>query len=502
MRAALLSLALLSLALPNFGCVSRSDPPDKERPDPRGSATDSAGTGSETDSGGAGDSEADTDPAPFEITSVTVEAIPANPLAAAVRVGVSAPAEARLSWDCEGYRGASAAQISGEDGALEAILEVWAVPQERDCALTVTATAIQGEAQATAEAAWRSGVLPAPIEIGLTRGAPIGDLTVLNPRVRGARETDTLYAVGVDGSGEVVWAYTDIDDIDKDRYAHPMPDGTIWLQIADGGRHITPGGRTLAEIANVDLDDTHHDICPLPDGDILLLEQDSREIDVPTLGGLVPVLGVNVVRLDPQGAVRWIWSSFDHLDTSRYPGALSREQRPVGYDWLHANAVSLNPDGRSFLLSLRHQSWIAQIDLDSGRIDWILGEGGDFTLTSGDWFYNQHGPQTTERGTVLVYDNGNERPGGGRPYSRAVEYRIDPDTREAEQIWAWTTPRYTESYGNVDLLANGNVLVTVGNIEQAEARVVEVTPSGDIGWQLDVGVAIYRAERLPPPEAP
>lgn len=479
-------------ALLLIGCIARSAPPGP--PDPTGQTTDTAGSDTAGSDTGRGD--------PPTLTA-TVEPIPANPLAAAVRVAVGEPSAARLVWDCGGgYQGASEAVIGADGGPLETVLEVWAVPQERDCDLTTSATSLQTGRRAEAATAWRSGSLPTQVQVSLSRGAPIADLTILNPRMRGARETDALYAVGVDGAGVVVWAYTDISAVDKDRYARPMPDGTLWLQIADGGRHITPGGRTLSEITNTALDDTHHDICPLPDGDILLLEQDSREIDVPALGGVVPILGVNVVRLAPDGGVRWIWSSFDHLDTQRYPGALSRERRPVGYDWLHANAVSLNPDGRTILLSLRHQSWLVQIDLQTGSVDWILGEGGDFTLTEGEWFYNQHGPQITARGTVLVYDNGNERPGGERPRSRAVEYRIDPATGEAAQLWEWRSPIYTESYGNANLLENGNVLVTVGNIGQAAARVVEAGPDGAIRWQLDLDAAIYRAERAQGPAPP
>lgn len=438
--------------------------------------------------------------APLRLTA-TVEEIAANPLAAAVRAGVSEPAAARLTWDCGGHRGASSAEIGG-DGALEGVLEVWGVPREQDCDLSLSATSLATGRTATVTGAWRSGDLTDQVAISLAQGAPVEDLTILTPNPRGDAVLASLYAVGVDGAGEVVWAYTDDEGVDQHRYARPMPDGTLWLLTAAGGRHITPGGRTLSEIANPDLDDLTHDICPLPDGDILLLEKDTREIDVPALGGVVPVFGVDLVRLAPDGAVRWVWTSFDHLDTERFPGTLSQTVRSEGYDWLHANAVSLNPDGRTVLLSLRHQSWILQIDLGTGEVDWILGEGGDFTLTAGEWFYNQHGPEMTERGTVLVYDNGNERPDEGRRRSRAVEYRLDPDTREAAQIWEWPSPYYTSSFGNARLLEDGNILADVGNIQNSAASVVELTPDGTVSWQIDADQMVYRAERTPGPEQP
>ena len=73
---------------------------------------------------------------------------------------------------------------------------------------------------------------------------------------------------------------------------------------------------------------------------------------------------------------------------------------------------------------------------ESGDVLWRLGPGGSLTLEGqGELQYHQHAPEVQPDGTILLYDNGNDRPGtdpaatdpAGRPYSRTVRYAIDDD---------------------------------------------------------------------------
>ena len=66
-----------------------------------------------------------------------------------------------------------------------------------------------------------------------------------------------------------------------------------------------------------------------------------------------------------------------------------------------------------------------------------------------EWPYHQHAPTITAEGTILLFDNGNDRasPFDGVPrmelsesYSRAVEYAIDEDSMEVTQVWEFAFP--------------------------------------------------------------
>ncbi len=133
-------------------------------------------------------------------------------------------------------------------------------------------------------------------------------------------------------------------------------------------------------------------------------------------------------------------------------------------------------------------------------------------------WYGNHAPVIRPDGSILLFDNGNERPVPGPPYSRAVRVVIDdsaPDPSQwtARQTWEFRTddlvtgePLYADFLGDADQLANGNVLVGAGGIGQvvppARGRIIEVVPTGasggDIVWDVSLPdtYTSYRAERL------
>src|SRR3984957_20303085 len=157
----------------------------------------------------------------------------------------------------------------------------------------------------------------------------------------------------------------------------------------------------------------HHDVLVLPNGPWSALCEIAKSFtDLPGYPGTTQVVGDAVVDIDLNGNVAWAWSSFDHLDVSRYPY--------FGLpDWTHSNALVYTADG-NLLVSMRNQSWMLKIDYangtGSGNVLWKLGQDGDFTLLAGnssDWFYAQHYPSIVSvngsETTMAVYDDGNAR---------------------------------------------------------------------------------------------
>ena len=128
--------------------------------------------------------------------------------------------------------------------------------------------------------------------------------------------------------------------------------------------------------------------------------------------------------------------------------------------------------------------------------------GGDFTLDGADseWFYSQHMPSVTSDGTILVYDNGNERPTEPASYSRVVRYAVDDVNMTSTPSWAYTLPNYTAFLGGVEELPSGNILIGAGGqrMQGAPAQILEVDPSAnnEVVWQVDYDdTFFYRARR-------
>ena len=95
----------------------------------------------------------------------------------------------------------------------------------------------------------------------------------------------------------------------------------------------------------------------------------------------------------------------------------------------------------------------------------------------GEQTYYQHAVEVNDDGSLVVYDNGNFRPGtdpddpDNPPYSRAVIYEVDdsaddPADWSATQRWEHIDAEdngklaYSTFISDADVLSNGNVLMT------------------------------------------
>lgn len=99
------------------------------------------------------------------------------------------------------------------------------------------------------------------------------------------------------------------------------------------------------------------------------------------------------------------------------------------------------------------QDAVVKVDRKTGEIVWILGNHSGWPphpqpklLTpEGEmcWFYNQHMPQITTEGTLLLFDNRTFSASPFAPplrpaqtWTRAVTYAINEETRSVRQLWA------------------------------------------------------------------
>lgn len=172
--------------------------------------------------------------------------------------------------------------------------------------------------------------------------------------------------------------------------------------------------------------------------------------------------------------VEWLWDA-----QSEYP---VEEGGPYPKDWAHINDVDYIEKGQlqgHIMVSLRNQDQVVFIDPETGVNDrWTLGAEDDY-----DIMFEQHNPDFIPEANggpaIIVSDSEN---------GKVQEFqRIDG---EWNRTWEWSDEQM-QWPRDADRLPNGNTLIA----DSHGKRIFEVTPSGDIGWEVPVTMP-YDVERL------
>lgn len=300
-------------------------------------------------------------------------------------------------------------------------------------------------------------------------------------------------------------------------FVRPLADGTF-LAHPDGGQHLVHFdalGRELDEIWADDLFENttypqgridEHDVVEIQEGPwtgawavLTATEEDER-------------IGAGIVVWDPVGRrVLWDWSAHGtpedgvSIDEALLPSDRWGVQEH-GEDWLHANALlhGTDAEGDFFWMSLRHQDWIIEIRAPSGAISLRFGLGGDVDLLDGDdadWFFHQHAPEwrriSDTEFEVLVFDNGNARPGTDDPRTRIVTYVLDRQARTATRRLDIETQFFAPAAGDADRMPTGDGILITRAV--GEAFVAEIGPDGSRRWvqRIPQEGEVYRAEFYP-----
>ncbi|MFC7006880.1 arylsulfotransferase family protein [Halalkalicoccus salilacus] len=172
--------------------------------------------------------------------------------------------------------------------------------------------------------------------------------------------------------------------------------------------------------------------------------------------------------------VEWLWDA-----QSEFP---VEEGGPYPTDWAHINDVEYIEEGElegHVMVSLRNQDQVVFVDPETGMNEnWTLGAEDDY-----DVMYEQHNPDyiPESRGgpAVVVSDSEN---------GRVEEFQREDG--EWVRSWEWSDERM-QWPRDADRLPNGNTLIT----DTHGNRVMEVTPDGEIEWQVESTLP-YEAERL------
>ncbi len=224
----------------------------------------------------------------------------------------------------------------------------------------------------------------------------------------------------------------------------------------------------------------HHDYYELPNGNLLVASDDFGNDD-----GTVEDVIVEVDKTT--GA---IVKTFDLKKILKMEDGKSENW--TSYDWFHNNSVWYDEKTNSITLSGRHQDAVINIDYNSGKLNWIIGDKTEwsseyqkyfFTPVGPDfeWQWSQHAAMITPEGYVFIFDNGNNKSkikdsyvDAENSYSRGVMYKIDTKKMTIEQVYEYGKGRgssfYSPYISDVDYLDKGHYIVHSGGIVNADGK--------------------------------
>ncbi|UCG44243.1 MAG: aryl-sulfate sulfotransferase [candidate division WOR-3 bacterium] len=299
----------------------------------------------------------------------------------------------------------------------------------------------------------------------------------------------------------------------------------------------------------------HHDIEPMPNGNVLMIAWESKLRDEVLENGrdtayIDSMLWPDhVIEVHPDNdSIVWEWHIWDHLiqdfdSTKLNYGVVSEHPELVDFnvvprrdprqpDWNHTNAIHYNPELDQIVLSPRpfHEFWVIDhsttTEEAAGHTGGRYGKGGDLLYRWGNpQNYGRGGPPQRRligqhdpawiadslpgAGNILIFNNGNpnQRPWStvdeiAPPMDSAGFYHLGQDSAygPAWPLWQFidTTWFFSQNISGCQRLPNGNTLICSG----ADGTLFEVTPDSEVVWLYinpvtDTGPMI-QGESIPP----
>lgn len=278
----------------------------------------------------------------------------------------------------------------------------------------------------------------------------------------------------------------------------------------------------------------HHDIMPLPNGNILVVLVEKKRLNDVILAGRdtsklteKELWSESILEIQPIGKkdakIVWRWNTWDHLVQNKYPNKenyndVSKHPELVDInfnndlnayaDYLHVNSIDFNPELNQILLSVRnyHELWVIDHSTSTlqakGHQGGKGGKGGDLLYRWGNpksygtkdaaQLDGQHGAAWIKKGYVnegkiTIFDNRATTRSSrviviDPPYNQTktgYEYTPNESYLPKTEFWSYTQSGLSEGRGgSLQGLANGNVLIC----ETGKGRLDEITMNKDTAW--------------------
>jgi hypothetical protein len=381
-----------------------------------------------------------------------------------------------------------------DDGEKEHSAMLLGLPPLADVAYR--AVTESGGREWTCEGTFQTGNLPS--------GLPDLEVTAWDETLA---DPDTPYvfgtAIGDPGAlyvveratGEWLWALPTAADVSRvDVAFSPGGNDLMWNEL-DTNRRIDVGtvervrwDGELVESTRTEL--AHHMFTVLPDGTITWVALDVRPWVDPADGRTYDVVGDQLLEMSPDGEQRLVFTVWDWIEPVRNE-AWDTHFYTQGEDWTHANGLNYDPERGTYLLSLGNARMVLEVDRETGEPVRTFGGPDGYAFAEGSYpFFKQHDPQWTEEGHLLVSLTDQDTNASG-----AVEYAVDDEARTLTTVWQHGLRGSQNAFalGQAIRLGNGNTIVSWGGA----GIVKEVTPDGDVAWQMNLSTGAYYGQMIP-----
>ncbi len=346
----------------------------------------------------------------------------------------------------------------------------------------------------------------------------------------------------VDTNGTTYHTYNFASNAKTGYSAYVIPGGTVVRTVSRTGNSFNGGGMT-GQIQKVDWNNNiiwdfvysttqycaHHDITPLPNGNVLIIAYELKTPAEATAAGssmAITIWSEKVIEVQPTGLntgdIVWEWHVWDHLvqnvDSTKANYQTSIIDHPellnINYgtkkDWMHMNGIDYNPLLDQIVVSSHYLNEMYVIDHSTtsaeaaGHTGGRSGKGGDFLYrwgnpaayqapgtTNFNVIHDSHWvPMDCPRANSLVgYNNdgisANQScvdifypPYDGYNYLHTAGTAYDPVTYD----WRHACNGHNHDLGNSQQLPNGNMLVCVAQ----SGYIYEIDSNQNILWSKSV----------------
>lgn len=402
------------------------------------------------------------------------------------------------------------------------------------------------------------------ISICLIAGGPFDGATVYNA----LNDSNSNRTILINNNGDVLNEWIGADRIASTPYL--LPGGELLRPCrapgdngpAIGGRmqKFSYEGEILWDfIFGDENNQPHHDVCPMPNGNVLIVAWDKKTQAEGVAAGrqnlntqIWPTQIVEVAQNGPtSGEVVWEWHLWDHIIQDISPsipnyGVISEHPEKIdinkgnimggggggggggqGGDWIHVNALDYHPGLDQIVFSSNSLDEIFIID-HGITTEEAAGPAGDFLYRWGNpsnyerkgqhVLWNVHGVNWIDEGmpgenNLLLFNNGTDDNSSDviefiPPLLADGTYEInnnqpfDPIPGNYEFFYE-SNDFFGDHLGGVYRLPNGNTIATNGPGQEVR----ELNPKGEIVWQHFTPYTIMRAVKysydiLDPPTDP
>lgn len=303
-----------------------------------------------------------------------------------------------------------------------------------------------------------------------------------------AQNTNTAYLVDNAGANFKTWTFATADKTGYSSYL--LPGGTIVRAVTRTGNATgLPGGPICGKVQKVDYSGTitwdyvysttdyctHHDICPMPNGNVLVIAYERKTAAQVAAAGCTYTGGEmwpdKIVELKPTGLntadIVWEWHIWDHacqnIDSTKPNYVASFVNNPqmlninkkAAKDWIHMNGIGYNEELDQVTFTSHNQNEIYVIDHSTITAQAATHSGGKYGK-GGDFLYRWGNPGNYDApGAIQILKTTHDA------------HWAAPGTFRAGELSAYNNDGISTSVSCVDIIAaplnaNGTYDLTAG----------------------------------------